>query len=242
VEGERAPLLLNLASVAESAGDYPRALQLFDEGIALLERSEPDMDSLRLRQAKRSRARALGLMGRGDEAREILRSLERRALALDGEDAFEPAMLAWQQAVLARHLGEVEVGLAALTVAEARMRPLLPPEHAIHAYMARVRGHLLGVQGDLDGAARALDAGIAHLQRSGGVAFDIASLQVERARVHQLRGELSQARALLREALPVLRQAVLPTEVTRAMAERLARELGVQPARSTRAEGAPRST
>jgi serine/threonine-protein kinase len=101
--------------------------------------------------------------------------------------------------------------------------------------MARVRGHLLGVQGDLDGAARALDAGIAHLQRSGGVAFDIASLQVERARVHQLRGELSQARALLREALPVLRQAVLPTDVTRAMAERLARELGVQPARSTRA-------
>lgn len=242
VEGERAPLLLNLASVAESAGDYPRALQLFDEGIALLERSEPDMDSLRLRQAKRSRARALGLLGRADEARETLLSLEQQALALDGEDAFESAMLAWQRAVLARHRGEPEAGFEALAMAEARMRPLLPPEHAIHAYMARVRGHLLGVQGDLDGAARALDAGIAHLQRSGGVAFDIASLQVERVRVHQLRGENSEARALLREALPVLRQAVLPTEVTRAMAERLARELGVPPARSARPEDAARST
>ncbi|SDD38138.1 serine/threonine-protein kinase [Aquimonas voraii] len=227
VPAERAPLLLNLASVAESAGDYPRALQLFDEGIAVLERSEPSVDSLRLRQAKRSRARTLGLLGRGEEALETLQSLESEALRLDGPDAFEPAMLAWQRAVLARHLGQPERGFDALAVAETRMRALLPEDHAIYAYMARVRGHLLALQGDLAGAARALDAGLVLLESSGGAAFDVASLQIERARVHQLRGEVAQARALLRQALPVLRQAVRPTEVTRALAERWARELGL---------------
>jgi eukaryotic-like serine/threonine-protein kinase len=228
VPAERGPLILNLAAVAESAGDYARALQQFDAGIALLETSEPQMDSLRLRQARRSRARTLGLLGRGEEALETLTSLEQQALALDGEEAFEPAMLAWQRAVLARHRGRPEDGFAALEVAEARMRPLLPADHAIYAYMARVRGHLLALQGDLAAAAESLDAGIVHLQRVKGSAFDIASLQAERARVHQLRGERAQARALLIEALPVLRQAVLPGEVTRAMAETLARELGVE--------------
>ena len=48
VPAERGPLILNLAAVAESAGDYARALQQFDAGIALLETSEPQMDSLRL--------------------------------------------------------------------------------------------------------------------------------------------------------------------------------------------------
>lgn len=228
VPAERGPLILNLAAVAESAGDYARALQQFDAGIALLETSEPQMDSLRLRQARRSRARTLGLLGRGEEALETLSSLEQQALALDGEDAFEPAMLAWQRAVLARHRGRPEDGFAALAVAEARMRPLLPADHAIYAYMARVRGHLLALQGDLGAAAESLDAGIVHLQRVKGSAFDIASLQAERARVHQLRGERERARALLIEALPVLRQAVLPAEVTRAMAEKLARELGLE--------------
>lgn len=228
VPAERGPVLLNLAAVAESAGDYRRALQQFDSGIELLETSEPQMDTLRLRQARRSRARTLGLLGRGAEAREILLSLEQQALALDGPDAFEPAMLAWQRAVLARHMGRPEDGFAALEVAEARMRPLLPASHSIYAYMARVRGHLQALQGNLQAAAQSLDAGIEHLQRIQGAAFDIASLQAERARVHQLQGEVGQAGALLSEALPVLRQAVLPSEVTRAMAERLARELAVE--------------
>jgi serine/threonine-protein kinase len=228
VPAERAPAILNLASVAESAGDYPRALQLFDEGLALLERSEPDTDSLRLRQSRRSRARTLGLLGRGEEADEILQSLEQQALQLDGPDAFEPAMLAWQRAVLARHRGEIEAAFDRLAVAEQRMRPLLPAEHALFAYMARVRGHLLAQRGDLQAAAASLQAALAHLQRHGGVPFDIASVQVERARVHQLTGDASQARTVLAAALPVLRQTVLPSEVVRARAERLARELGVR--------------
>jgi serine/threonine-protein kinase len=228
VPAERGPVLLNLAAVAESAGDYPRALQQFDAGIELLETSESQMDSLRLRQARRSRARTLGLLGRGVEAREILLSLEQQALAQDGPDAFEPAMLAWQRAVLARHTGQPQDGFAALEIAEARMRPLLPASHSIYAYMARVRAHLLALRGDLQAAAQSLDGGIEHLQRIQGAAFDIASLQAERARVHELQGEIDQARALLSESLPVLRQAVLPSEVTRAMAEKLARELALE--------------
>ena len=75
-----------------------------------------------------------------------LTSLEQQALALDGEEAFEPAMLAWQRAVLARHRGRPEDGFAALEVAEARMRPLLQPG-------AQAVQHLLAdVAVKLDGA------------------------------------------------------------------------------------------
>lgn len=224
---EHAVSLLNLAAVAESAGDYAQALRRFDEGIALLEQHEPDPDSLRLRQAKRSRARTLGLMGRTQAALEGLQALEQQALQLDGADAFEPAMLAWQRVVVLRTARQAEAGLQALDVAEARMRALLPDSHALFAYMLRARAYFAGLQGRAGEAVELAERGLQHLQQHGGVAFDIALLEVELARALRLQGEDARARSLLQRALPGLRAAVLPEEASRADAERLARELGV---------------
>jgi tetratricopeptide (TPR) repeat protein len=227
VDSEEGISLTNIAAVHESAGDYAQALKLFDRALELLEPSESDADSLRLRQTRRSRARTLGLMGQTDAALEILGALEAQALKLDGEDAFEPAMLAWQRAIVARAGERPAEGRQALELAVRRMRALLPEQHSLFAYAHRLRGHFLSLEGDLDGAAREVDAGLAMLKANDGVAFDIAVMQAERARLHALMGEPRKARVLLEEALPVLREAVLPSELNRAEAERLAAELGL---------------
>jgi eukaryotic-like serine/threonine-protein kinase len=227
VDGDEAISLLNIAAVQESAGDYAAALAMFDRAIELLEPSEPSSDSLRLRQARRSRARTLGLMGRTDAALETLSALEKQSIELDGEDAFEPAMLAWQRAVVARAGERPKEGLAALAVAAERMRALLPEQHSLFAYAHRLRGYFLSLQGELGAAAREIDAGFALLQANEGVPLDVAVMQAERARLHLLMGERGKARSLLRKALPVLREAVLPEEINRAAAERLAAELGI---------------
>jgi serine/threonine protein kinase len=223
---EDATSVANLAAIHESAGDYAGALVLFDRALRELETSAPDPDALRIRQIKRSRARALGLQGDTDAALEVLASLSRQSQQLDGEQPFEVAMIAWQGAVLARAAGCAEPGLRALDEAVPLMRAQLPDTHYLFAYAHRLRGHFLSLQGELALAAAEVDAGLAFLQTHGSVPFDLAVMQAERARIHSLMEEPDQARALLREALPVLRAAVLPTEINRAEAERVAAKLG----------------
>jgi len=232
VDSEDAMSLLNLAAVTESAGDYAQAVQLFDQALPRLAAAEADPDSLRLRQARRSRARAVGLGGAIDGALEDLAALEALALKLDGADAFEPAMTAWQQAVLLRAAARPGPGLNALQRAVARMQPLLPAEHPLFAYAHRLRGAFLAMQGEQAAAADQLDSGLRQLKAHAGVPLDIAVMQAERAAVHALAGEREAARALLQQALPVLREAVLPSELNRAAAERLAQALGLQPDRA----------
>ena len=223
---EDATSVANLAAIHESAGDYAGALVLFDQALLQLEASESDPDSLRIRQIKRSRARALGLQGDTDAALEVLASLRRQSQQLDGEQPFEVAMIAWQGAVLARAAGRAEAGLRALEEAVRLMRAQLPDTHYLFAYAHRLRGYFLSLQGELSVAAAEVDAGLTFLQTHGSVPFDLAVMRAERARIHALMDEPEQARALLHEALPVLRAAVLPTEVNRAAAERVAVMIG----------------
>ena len=67
---------------------------------------------------------------------------------------------------------------------------------------------------------------LARLHEAGGVnAFSEAALRTDQAAVRLALGDAAAARRLLDQALPVMRQAVLPQQVDRAAAEALAARL-----------------
>ncbi len=221
---ERAIGLSNLASVEESAGDYVSALRHFDAAIALIDALPDTPDYMRI-NLQRNRARTLGLSGRHEEAKKALLGLRRR-IAQEGEgNAANLAMTDWQLSILAREAGDVVGGLQALDVALEEFKGVLPPEHAIYAYAHQQRAAFALQQHDLRLARSEIDAAIDAL--SGGQAgeVDVAIARSIRAAVLDAAGQRQAARDELIEVLPLLRQALLPTEVHRARAERLAQNL-----------------
>ena len=225
---EDAISLSNLASVMENAGDYDGALRHFDAAIAIFSRSETAIGQAPT-NALRNRARALGLAGRHAEALAQLTQLRETARREEGEDSVNYAQATWQLAVLARHMGDAERGPALLEEAATRLSAIIGPDHIAFAHAHRLRASFALLRGDTATASREIDAAIARLDQPGGVDVDLAIARAERAAISLARGHRNAARKELAQALPVLRDAMLPTEVNRAQAERLARRLEPPP-------------
>ncbi|HET9049127.1 MAG TPA: serine/threonine-protein kinase [Chiayiivirga sp.] len=223
---ERAIGLSNLASVEESAGDYVSALRHFDAAIALIDALPDTPDYMRI-NLQRNRARTLGLSGRHEEAKKALLGLRRR-IAQEGEgNAANLAMADWQLSILAREAGDVVGGLQALDAALEGFKDVLPPEHLIYGYVHQQRAAFALQQHDLKLARSEIDAAIDALSGGKAGTVDVAIARSIRAAVRDAAGQRQAARDELIEVLPLLRQALLPTEVHRVRAERLARELGL---------------
>lgn len=90
--------------------------------------------------------------------------------------------------------------------------------------MRRARADFASQQGDLALAEREQRAAIAQLQ-ANDIPVDTAIARAELAAILDQRGDRAGARALLAQALPVLRNSVLPMENSRASAEVLAKKL-----------------
>jgi tetratricopeptide (TPR) repeat protein len=234
---EHAIALGNLASVYESAGDYPRALALFEQSLAVFEGADPDPDVLSRRLMERNYARCLGLAGQLPRARERLAQLRERARVLDGEDSFEYAMTTWQSVIVARRQGDVARGLPLLHEARTRFAALLPEQHPVFSHVRRVQAAFEAAQGDPVAAEREQRLALAAFEAAGVLPIELAITRAELADYLRQQGQHDAARDLLARALPVLRDALLPGEVSRAQAERLARALGL-PAAAEAASGA----
>ncbi len=212
----------NIASVHENAGDYAQALRLFDQALATLDRVAIAPDDATRRSIERNRARTLVLAGDHAQAREALLHLQSRALALDGEDAFEYAMTTWQRVLLARRSHDVTRGLPLLDEARRRFAAIVPEAHPVFAHMRRAQAEFLRLSDKLVEAEREQRAALAQLEAAGVLPVDVAIARAELAGILQQQGERSPAREQLELALPVLREALLPGEVHRREAERLA--------------------
>lgn len=223
---EQAIGLANLASVHESAGDYPRALTLFEQSAMLLDKARLAADDPVRRTLQRNHARCLGLAGRHADADARLRALQAKALALDGEDSLEYAMSTWQRAAIAGRAGDARNGRPQLDRAKSLWAELVPETHPIFAHALRTRAKFSLLEGDPVGAERDQREAYARL-RQGALPVDVAITQAELAAIRDRQGDAEEARELLRESLPVLRTALLPQEINRAAAEALARRLGL---------------
>jgi tetratricopeptide (TPR) repeat protein/predicted Ser/Thr protein kinase len=217
--------LSNIAAVLESAGDYPKALAMFERAVAATERSESDPDTLARRMLERNYARTLGLAGQRARAQERLSHLRQRARELDGEDSAEYAMTTWQLMVLAKYQRDPRRGVPLLQEARMRFAALLPGDHPIFAHARRAQATFALLQGDLATAEREQRAALAAFEAAAVLPVDLAIAQAELAEIRARRGARGEARTLLDQALPVLRERLLPAEVCRAAAEALDRSL-----------------
>jgi serine/threonine-protein kinase len=218
--------LANEAAVNESAGDYARARLLYDRAIAQLDKAGIGADDPARRGLLRNYARVIFTTGDFAAARQLLLRLQEDARRLDGADSQEYAWVLWQRVVLARRMRDAEAGLPLLQEARTRWTKLVPAAHPIYAHMqvagavfADMRRHTAAAEQDLREAANRFDA--------GAKPVDAAATRVTLAGIRFARGDRKEARQLLDKALPVLREAVLPTHVSREEAEVLSRKLGM---------------
>ena len=217
----------NLAAVLESAGDYAAAFGHYDNAFAILDRAGIDADHQTRRRIERERARTRGLAGDHARALQALTDLRARAKRIDGEDSGEYAMLTWQLVVLARTMHQPDAGLPLLAEAETRWHALVPDEHPLFLHMHRARGAFALDRGDAALAEREQRAAVAGFEAYAAQPVDLAIARSELAATLLRQQRRAEARDLLAQAMPVLRERLLPGEISRAAAEQSATRLGV---------------
>jgi len=213
--------LENYAGVLESAGDYAAALALYGRANAFYIEAGIDPDHQQLRRMRRSEARTLALAGEHRRALAQLEELRARAARVDGTDSIEYAMVTWQLALVERRMERPEQGVARLDEAEQLWAALVPPSHPVFANAHRYRAAFALMQRDSALAERELDAALRAFEDNHAPPIDLAITRSELADLRLRQGRSDEARALLASALPTLRDAVLPGEVSRAAAERI---------------------
>ena len=217
--------LSNEASVWENAGDYRKALALFEQAQATLEQAGISADEPVFRILARNHARCLGLAGQHAEAQTRLRALRQRARNVDGEDSAEYALSTWQAVTVAKLMRDPVQGLPLLAEARLRWATLVPETHVVFAHALRAQAAFASMQGDFAVAERSQHEALARFEAAHVLPIDLAIARAEMSGIRLSRGDGREARALLQQALPVLREALLPQEVNRVAAEALAKKL-----------------
>ena len=217
-----ATVLVNQAFLQAQLGDYPQALKLAERGRAELDRAGVPADDPVRRDDEFVYARILLAAGNPGRAYELLERLRAEARRLDGADLLKYARLTAQLGKAARRRGEAERSRQLLDETRAALAQNgLSPDDPLYAGLWREEAALARLRGDLIGAERAQREALQRLA-PGPNATDTAIARSELADILSARGDRSGAQQLLGNALPVLRAAVLPREVSRAAAEILA--------------------
>lgn len=215
----------NLAGVLENAGDYSAALKESGIAVRILDEGRVDADHQTRRRIARSEARTLGLVGEHSRALAKLTDLRERAARIDGEDSGEYAMLTWQLTTLARNMHRPDTGLPLLAESERRWHALAPPEHPIFLHVRRARAAFALDRGDLALAEQELRGAVAGFETIAAQPVDLAIARSELAATLLRQDRRAEARTLLAQALPILREHLLIGEISRQAAERSATRL-----------------
>jgi len=225
---ERAVSLMNLSGANENAGDYTAALAFAAQAQVMMDKAGLDKDNATRRMLERNHVRTLGLSGQHAEAFRRMQALREKARALDGEDSAEAALTTWQLVVIARGMHDPVRGLPLLADARKRWSTLVPEAHPIFVHALRAEASFARDSGDLAHAETAAREAIRRLEAAGSLPIDLAIANTELAEIRYDRGDKAAARRLLEQVLPVMRDAVLPQEVSRVRAEALAKKLGLR--------------
>ena len=217
----------NLANVCDSIGDNDCARAEYEALLADASFMQALQPSSR-RQIRQMLGRALSQGGDYRAARLVLEDVLPEAVAKDGAASPNVAAILIHLARNEQRDGRWDAALDYAKRARNAYAALLPDGHYVFATIDRIEGFVALGRGDLDEAARRLEA-----YRDATVAGDgpeslwaaFAGLDV--ARLRHAQGRADEARDLLRRHLPKVRNTVLSTHPDRAAAEVLATVLRV---------------
>jgi tetratricopeptide (TPR) repeat protein len=217
----RAHALANLASVAESNGDYARAEALIDEVIVL---EAPTAGPERRALVRGNRARTIALRGRYDEARRELEAIRRELSPEDPSAQTYDTLRLAQLELWAGRPAAARAHLDALSRHIGSDASSAPFRRAIR----RARSYASLLEGDAAGSLAELAAlEPEYVAVFGANGYDVDIVRAERARALAALGRADEARALLKVILPRLREATGPNERNLVKANELARSLGL---------------
>ncbi|HOZ25671.1 MAG TPA: tetratricopeptide repeat protein, partial [Thermomonas sp.] len=215
----------NIGYLYRDWGDYPKALAAHERSLAIFAAAKIDPDHIERRRAEKWYALALIQSGRAPEGRERLLRLQARAAALDGKDSVEYFDTVWNLMRAAVMMKDAGRGEPLLTEARTRALKFVPETHPIFIEFQRSEAWFRLLGGDRAGSERVRRDVLARVLATK-VPLDIAVARAELAQDLIGSGDKAEARALLAEALPVLREHFLPQHVNRAKFEAMARALG----------------
>lgn len=211
----------NLATLEEDRGDPRRALALFEQSLAIRAKKF-EAPNPALSVAQHNLARCQLALGDTAAARPLLDAAlnARRRLPESDADRFDSELLDAQWQLTAGHVD---------AAADALQR-LHPPDGAgNYRRRARYAGELASVAAARRDWARAREAQhrvIAELEHALGAGHPLlAQAQARAAQYAHVLGEDERARALLRDALPRLREVMVANAADLVEAERLAQTL-----------------
>ena len=216
----------NIGYLYRDWGDYPKALAAHERSLAIFEAAKIDADHIERRRSEKWYALALINAGRAAEGRERLLRLRERARALDGEDSVEYFDTVWNLMRAATMMKDVEHGEPLLAETRTRALKFVPETHPVFIEFLRSEAWFRLLRGDRDGSERIRRNVLARILATK-VPLDIAVARAELAQDLIASGKNAEARTLLAQALPILRQHFLPQHMNRAKFEAMARTLGV---------------
>lgn len=222
-----AAIASNLASLQYAVGDYVNGLASARLAMAELGRGAEEAGDLRRPPVEVKYAQQLLANGRTADANAELAALLQRVRRSEGEDSENYALVLEAMVEAALRSGDAANGQKLLDETRARYTKRgLPPTHARFAQFLRYDAAFARMRGDLVSAEARQREALQRLQVNGNP-FDIAAARAELAQIRFERGDRAEPRNLLAQALPVLRESVLPQETSRAAAEALARKLAM---------------
>ena len=217
--------LANLATIDLMYGDYATALARSTQGIARLDEAGVSPDDSFRRTIERVHARALVANGTFDEAEERLEDLRARSQRLDGDASDEYAQVLGDQLNLRLRTRDAARGGPLLAELRTRMTQRgVPDTHEQFGYFSAMEATLDRLRGDAASAERHQRDAVRRLLASAS-AVDVAVARAMLAGDLAARGDRKEARKLLDDALPVMREALLPGERNRIDAEALSSRL-----------------
>lgn len=218
----------NEAMLQYAVGDYAKTLAVAERAIAILPKAYVAAGDDFRTPVEVKYAKALLANGRDAEAKSLLDALLARVRDAEGVDSENYALVLETMVEAALRSGDATSGQKLLDEARARyLKRGLPPTHVKFAQYLREDAAFARLRGDLATAEARQRQAVAALQVVGN-RFEVAAARAELAGIGFERGNTSEARTLLALALPIMRDSVLPQQMDRAAAERLANRLGLR--------------
>lgn len=218
--------LANLANTRMEFGDLPGAIADARAAMELLDRAKlAPNDPYRIGLERHV---ALILAVDRGHAQELARLRELRTIAqgMGADGAYEYRLLTLQILRILLDDGDSAAGATLLGEANRAFAAAPDSDPQMQTVLTRVNAGFARLRGEFAAAKREQDKAIAQYQAIRDP-VKTAIARTEMAAILVMQGKQIEARNQLQQALPVLREAVLPQEVNRAAAEALARKLGV---------------